>query len=631
MSGIFGFSYRQTACVDLNDAIGGLSYWNRIYGREASDARLIGNSGLGCHIEHFSDRFPYASPILDHHGCPAVIDALIYNRDELLTCLGLDTDFPISDEALLLMLIDTKGHNVLSMVNGDFAGAIYDPVAQKWTLFRDHLGVRPLYTYLDNNIFAFSTDMRALLSLPGADRSINEVRLYEDITGQNYLSLQDTEFARIKCAMPAAVTYVSISDTSYQIRESVYWRIRRKKIRLRSDEAYREKMYTLVEDAVNRRCDAISGPLGAELSGGLDSSVIDILISRHGRKPFCYSWSMDPAFLPLKEELDERKVVMSICKQEGLECRFRTPEDARQFRYRCGEYIPPNIDTIHISYGSAWLHEKGAKVVFTGHGGDEGVSHRGQRFELFYQGEIFTYYKYYWQDSEGESLRLLRALKRGTRDAWARIKDIYFRPVRNDRYSVVLNPLFRDRISREYVRKNFYFSYAPHKYIMQGGTRPRMDNAAYQGAFNGVRYLFPYVDYRVIDYAVSIPRRLHITHSENRAIFRESFRKIMPESLYLVNYKYSPSTRGQSYTQGYEQRFRDRVEATVNSLDREVWGQYLDFDQILKLAPAASRHSNDAGILSALLANIGRYAAMEKLQKQAMNWREFDERDKETV
>ena len=86
MSGIFGFTRRDDAF--LEDTMGGLAYWNRIYGREASTSELIGSSGLGCHMEHFADAFPYGGPILDHQGCRAVVDALLYNREELLPLEG---------------------------------------------------------------------------------------------------------------------------------------------------------------------------------------------------------------------------------------------------------------------------------------------------------------------------------------------------------------------------------------------------------------------------------------------------------------------------------------------------------------------------------------------------------------
>ena len=58
----------------------------------------------------------------------------------------------------------------------------------------------------------------------------------------------------------------------------IYWQPGSKKIRLSSEEAYIKQLRQLITDSVKRRLDAVPGVVGAELSGGLDSSIIDILI-----------------------------------------------------------------------------------------------------------------------------------------------------------------------------------------------------------------------------------------------------------------------------------------------------------------------------------------------------------------
>ena len=254
--------------------MGGLSYWNRIYGREASASEQIGTSGLGCHVEHFAERFPYGGPILDHHGSRAVVDALLYNRDELLPMAGLSPDSAVSDEELLLLLIDRKGFDALEQVNGDFAGAIFDSVTGDWTLFRDHLGVRPLYYYHDRELFAFSTDVRGIVAVPGVDSSFNAMQLYKYITRLDILSQCNTDFEHIHCIHPGSWCRIHGTAGGFELTEHIYWLPRRKKIRLKDDEAYRQELRRLITDAVHRRCDAVPGLLGGELlDGGLGDGV----------------------------------------------------------------------------------------------------------------------------------------------------------------------------------------------------------------------------------------------------------------------------------------------------------------------------------------------------------------------
>lgn len=626
MSGIYGFTYRDPDEQRNIDAIGGLEYWNRIYGRTAHTQTLTQTSGIGCHIEHFSDRFPYGGPVLQYRGGPAVVDALLFNRDEITASLGLDADCGMSDEELLLTLIDRKGFSALAQVNGDFAGAIWQEERREWTLFRDHLGVRPLYLYRDRDLFAFSTDMRGLLALPGASTAVNEMQCYTNLIGFVSLSLQNTEFEAIRCALPAAVTQVRMTDAGFELTEEVYWRLRRKKIRLGSDAEYEAELRRLITDSVNRRCDAISGLLGAELSGGLDSSIIDILISRHGREARYFSWSKDPSAIPLRDGTDERKVILDICEQEGIECRFTFSEDIAGYHRTAESVAPPYIDTHGLSYGSAWLRSQGASVVFSGHAGDEGVSHRGSRYELFYNHEYLAYFKLFWLDAQGKPLRLLRALKNGLKHAFDRYKEIHALPPESAYHSPVLNEGFSRRMRSRFSDQQMYFNYAPHKYVMQGGTRPRLDNAAYQGAYNGVRYLFPYVDHRVMDYALSVPRRLYISRTQSRVLFRETFREIMPRSLYEVTYKDLASIRGMAPKTDPTESFLSGLKRLLLQLDREQWEDVLAFDVLEKLNSYYDQ--SNIGTNSLFLGELARCVRIQNVKNHAGRWREFDEQDK---
>lgn len=623
MSGIFGFSYLNTTPSAAEDALGGLSHWNRIYGREATDSRMVDCTGIGCHVEHFSDKFPYGGPILEaENGTLAVVDALLYNRDELLPRLHLELDCQISDEALLLKLVREQGFDALTQVNGDFAGAIYDPEEKKWTLFRDHLGVRPLFYSLDENLFVFSTDMRGILSVPGVDDSINLQPLYRRAVGIYALPGLDTEFKHIFCIQPGSVCTICENADGYQMDTHVYWKVRQKKIRLSSDEDYRRELRRLVTDAVHRRCDAIPGLLGAELSGGLDSSTIDILINRYGREAVYYSWSVDPDVLPLFSGPDERKVVLDICAQEQIQCRFLQEQDEFDLAYILSQAMPPYVETPHLCYGSRWMHSMGARVVFTGHGGDEGVTYRATRFSLLYNGEILSYFRLYWQDTKGLKLRLLRTIHRcigEARGAWKRAKRL---PPDEIMHSPFLTQEFVDEMLRTMDYKPYPFSYAAHQYIDQGGTRPRLDMAAFYGAFAGVRYLFPYVDHRVMDFAVSIPRRLHINQHTNRAIFRETFGDLMPQSLRAVNYKDGPSGRYVDRIALFNQYGRNNMKQLLSQLDPEIWGKIYDFDGIHRAISREVRTEEEWVQLRRLNSRIMQSIIIQNTQIEAKRWRE---------
>ena len=102
-----------------------------------------------------------------------------------------------------------------------------------------------------------------------------------------------------------------------------------------------------------------------------------------------------------------------------------------------------------------------------------------------------------------------------------------------------------------------------------------------------MRYFIPYVDYRLIDFAVSIPRYNYIHGSVNRYIFREAFKDIMPKSLYMLNVKSENSREAEKSPDDWFESYRKSKEETVSFLDEAVWSRYLSYDVIRKWLEAA--------------------------------------------
>ena len=626
MSGIFGFTMNTDQKELLEEALGGLEYWNRIYGDHARDCALVGRSGLGCHVEHFSDRFPGGAPILHLDGSDAVVDALLYNRDEIEKALELAPGCGLSDEELLMKLVAQKGWKALAMVNGDFAGAVLDREKGSWTLFRDHLGVRPLYYYMENGVFVFSTDIRGIAAVPGVRLRPNEKRIFARLHFCNTLSLQETDYANVWCIRPGAVTEVRAGGAGFTFREKPYWKLRRRRIRLKGTKAYAQRMRELVEDAVRRRLDAVPGFVGAELSGGLDSSVIDILINRSGRKGCYYSWSADPKVIPLAEDGDERDVIRDICRQEGIECRYLYARDGRASWGMYDRVVPSFVNTLELTSGSRWMHDQGARVIFTGHGGDEGVSHRGSRFELLCNGELGAYLWMHYADLAGRSLRGIKTLYSAAMEALDRVNSLHEPLHETDMHSKILCADFGERVRKDFRNEPLYFSVYPHRFVMQGGTRNRLDNVAYQGASAGVRYLIPFVDHRVMDFAVSIPRRLYLNEKGNRMVYREAFRDLMPDSLEAVDYKEFLSLKHHRRTNKAQEHQKSENEFFLSRLDPEYWKGILDLEAIALRTPPADPESDAARSFRTGTHELYRCILIQNTALRAKDWRNIDER-----
>ena len=624
MSGIFGFvtKYRNAA----KECLHALDVWNRCYGEDDSDMKIEGNLGVGCHLEHLSEDILCPAPILDSENKIAVIDAVLYNRSEILSLLKMKKTTTISDEELILALIKQKGYAALAQVNGDFAGAVYDKLERTWTLFRDHMGIRPLYYYKDKSIFAFSTDLRGLAALPNADLSINEEKLYLRMSGHNDLTLCETEFANIRCTHPASWNIVTEMDNGYELKKTVYWKLGQKKIRLKSDEAYQAELRRLITDAVKVRMDAVTGIVGGELSGGLDSSVIAILMNHLGRKGKFYSWSFTTEELPLQEGLDERKIIQDICEQENITCEYSRKGDPFKMDPVFQKIDPPYLNTRFISEGAAYLKKQGVKAVFTGHGGDEGVSHRSNLFEIWYHHEYKDFITIMYQSTKGQRLRVLRTLKRMYHQIF--VVHPYFKKPFNRQYiktSQFLNKEFVERMKKKANHQPLYFAYSPIEYIMQGGTRVRLDNIAVQGAENGVRYMVPFLDYRVIDFAVSIPRNQYNNGKMNRYIYRKAFDDIIPQSLREMNYKDAPSQRDYYPDFDFEDYLALIKTQLLQHLDEKYWESFLNMEEIKNIKLPEDYTWDDCTRMSAILNALVICGAIQNVKDKARKWSEEHE------
>ncbi len=578
MSGIFGFFCKDRSKENSQSILSALKKYNLTYGREKSDCMIFENCGIGCCIEHLSDEFSASEPILHDERTYAVIDALIFNRNELLNEFSFEAS--ISDEALIFELIRAHGYDILKKVNGDFAGAVYDGEKNTWTLFRDHMGVRPLFFYSDGELFAFSTDIRGLTSIPNADTAIDKKQFYLYMMGCNALSPVATEFEHIRCVPPASYFEISIATDRFEQNVMKYWRLGQKKLRFKTEKEYQNELRRIVEDAVKKRLDAVCGAVGGEFSGGLDSSVIDILISRSGREAKFFSWSLDPKIHPIQPN-DERLIIEEICEREHISCTYLN-DDIKGYSQTVDKCEPPYINTKNIGKAAEYFASIGIRAVFSGHGGDEGVSHRANQLEMWHYHEYLHYFKEKWQETDGKDLRILRTLKH----IYSSVTKEYVKLLQPwegiSPSAIMLDHDFYEKMKKDVHPEPLWFPIDPKAYIEQGGSRNRLDNIAVQGAEHGVRYLVPFLDHRVIDYALSIPRWLYRNKNVNRFIFREAFRDIMPDSLYRLNTKETPSMKNYVPKKNADNSFESSRDAIISRLDVTTWEGLLNLDMVKK-------------------------------------------------
>ena len=208
-----------------------------------------------------------------------VFNGEIYNFKELKSQLP---DYPFrtnSDTEVLLAAYETWGVSMLEKLRGMYAFAIWDDQTQELFIAGDHCAMKPLYWFYDGATFAFGSELKALLACPFVSRDINSEAV------QNYFSFYainqpQTLFADIHALKPGH--YLKLSQQGLEITR--YWTPATITSYPQELSTVRQKTAALLENAVrlHMRADI---PVGAFLSGGIDSATIVGLMSRFSEKP----------------------------------------------------------------------------------------------------------------------------------------------------------------------------------------------------------------------------------------------------------------------------------------------------------------------------------------------------------
>jgi asparagine synthase (glutamine-hydrolysing) len=220
-------------------------------------------------------------PMLTIDGRYAIIfNGEIYNYLELreeLTTLG-HRFRSRSDTEVLLIAFQQWGIQCFPRLVGMFACAILDRPARRLWLIRDFFGIKPLYYALWQEGMAFASEIRPLLELPGVARTVNPHRLYDYLCSGITDHGAETMFAAIKQLPPAHYVEICL-DNPIALRPVRYWDIDpTEKADLSFDEAAKTLRRLFLDSVqLHLRSDV---PVGAALSGGIDSSAI-VMAMRH--------------------------------------------------------------------------------------------------------------------------------------------------------------------------------------------------------------------------------------------------------------------------------------------------------------------------------------------------------------
>jgi asparagine synthase (glutamine-hydrolysing) len=461
-----------------------------------------------------------------------------------------------SDTEVILHLFEEYGQDCVSRINGQWAFAIWDKKRRRLFLSRDRFGVRPLFYAEAQGAFLFASEIKALFTWPGFERRLDLEALNEIFTFWHTLPPR-TAFQGVKELPPG---HSALLDGG-RITIERYWDLAYQARGLHSNGDFSEddcaeRLLALLEDATRLRLRA-DVPVGAYLSGGIDSTLIASLVKRTGvTRLNTFSVRFEDS------ELDEGPFQSEAVKSLGTDHR-----EILCSNRQIGEIFPDVIwhaekPVIRTAPAPLYLlarlvRQSGYKVVLTGEGADEVLG----GYDIFKEAKV----RAFWASQPDSKLRplLLRKLypyQSRTQMQSPAYLSAFFHAGEADRQSPFFSHLPRWRMTSRL--KSFFSDEAKSQLAGEaplewlGSALP--ERFAGWDAFTKAQYLeasyllpgyilssqgdrvamahavegrFPFLDYRVAAFACKLPSRLLMKVLKEKYLLKRSARNLVPRAV----------------------------------------------------------------------------------------------------
>jgi asparagine synthase (glutamine-hydrolysing) len=210
------------------------------------------------------DQSPASNQPFSDNTHAMVYNGEIFNHDILRQ--KLSDVHTTGDTEVLFKLLKKEGPQCLPALNGFFAFAFLDIPTNNLLLARDRYGVKPLYYFNDGEKLAFASEIKPLMELAGKQQ-LNDTMLYTYLR-LNFCAGRETIFKNIYRLLPGECVRISGNEVKVETWYSV------------PEKSEKANLFDLLDSSVQMRLNA-DVPVGTFLSGGLDSSIVSALAVRH--------------------------------------------------------------------------------------------------------------------------------------------------------------------------------------------------------------------------------------------------------------------------------------------------------------------------------------------------------------
>lgn len=479
--------------------------------------------------------------------CWLVFNGEIYNYRELrseLQAKGYTFRSGADTEVLLYAYVEW-GAACLHRFNGMWSFALWDGDRRQLFCARDRFGVKPFYYLWSGDRFAFASEIKALLHLPGLKRRPNDPLIYDYLRYGRTDHTAGTFFQGIQQLSPGHCLTVS-SDLGLHLRQ--FYSLDLNQSLLSGDDAHHAPRFqALFEDAVRLRLRS-DVPVGTCLSGGLDSSsivcVANRLLQNDQQDDARAMGERQKTFSSCYEDsrFDERRFIQPVLDQTGAEANFTFPSGAKLL-----EVLPRLVWHQDEPFGGLSIYAqwcvmglaaaRGVTVLLDGQGGDELLAGYHPCFDYFWGGllrqgrlpelgrELALYHQTYGVKLPYLALRALRpfapANLQGLARRWERgslgIAADFERTYQERTYEFVergADPL------RGYLAQLIRYSIPM---LLRFEDRNSMAHS--------IEARVPFLDYRLVEHAFRLPPEQKIHDATTKVILRNAMQGVLPEAV----------------------------------------------------------------------------------------------------
>ena len=517
-------------------------------GPDGSGTYFDGPVGLGHRRLSIIDIAGGAQPMTSTCGRYTIcFNGEIYNYIELRDRLGgLGHTFrTTSDTEVLLASCIQWGRDAPQHLNGMFAFAFYDRQDRKLLLVRDHLGIKPLYYHRGADRLLFASDVGALAVHASFPRKLCAKALSHFFTWRvvpgPYTIYEDT-FA----LPPGSLLEV---DAAGHLRQERYWDIPVRRCVPRTDpDKAEQRLVALLEDALRLQIRA-DVPVGAFLSGGVDSSTVAYWMSKvMAGKPLTFTIGFEGR----EKDFDESRWAAEVARHIDSDHHLHVLKSYQtvQLMERAAWFFNQPCGTGLPNYFVSAVARKHVKVALAGVGGDE-------CYGGYLRFRVASNPAYYNFGSFDPAFVFLRSLCSFTK----KDKRRFFTPEFYGRVRDEPSINFIRAQSRHIKTRNVMdkLCYIDMRHFLLNDLLFNLDKMSMA---HSLEVRVPLLDYRLVELAMEVPPSLKVLHGEQKILLKRAMYRRLPRSVFL-RAKRGFSLPKQVWLKGMEDFVRSLINRTT--------------------------------------------------------------------